>query len=420
MSAVTKVIEGTHAISYAVQRARARVIAAYPITPSSGVVELLSEMCSRAPDGPDDGKPRLDARFVAVESEHSALATCAGASQTGLRTFTATSSHGLAYMHEMLHWCAGARLPIVLANVNRSMGSPWNIFVDQNDSLSQRDTGWIQFYCENNQEVLDTVIQAFRVAEQVLMPAMVNLDAFFLSHTSEPVNIPDQKLVDAYLPEYRPAFTLDTSKPSAFGGLPINDTYMELRARMERAMDDARTAAIEANEEFFKVFGRRHPIVETYPCDDQRATGEVDIALVTSGTAAATARSMVDEYQKQGKRVRLVKIRLFRPFPFDAVRAALAGAKKIVVFDRNISFGHGGIMASEIRAALHSAKRGTRGDSPHFRGSGGGTGDSPLFSFVGGLGGRDVTPDTFDSMIAYAQERDEPERETLWVGLKEK
>ncbi|MBI2220772.1 MAG: pyruvate ferredoxin oxidoreductase [Acidobacteria bacterium] len=405
MSAVTKVIEGTHAISYAVQRARARVIAAYPITPSSGVVELLSEMC---------GDGRLDARFVAVESEHSALATCAGASQTGLRAFTATSSHGLAYMHEMLHWCAGARLPIVLANVNRAMGSPWNIFVDQNDSLSQRDTGWIQFYCENNQEVLDTVIQAFRVAEHVLLPAMVNLDAFFLSHTSEPVSIPDQALVDAYLPEYRPAFALDTAKPSAFGGLPANDAYMELRARMERSMDEARKAAIDANEEFYKLFGRRHPIVETYPCNDDRARGEVDIALVTSGTAAATARSVIDQYQKAGKRVRLVKIRLFRPFPFDAVRAALSGAKKVVVFDRNISFGHGGIMASEVRAALHSRKSGT------VTLSGAGSGTVPLFSFVGGLGGRDVTPDTFESMIAYAQERDEPERETLWVGLKEK
>ncbi|MGE5815325.1 MAG: pyruvate ferredoxin oxidoreductase [Acidobacteriota bacterium] len=393
MSTLTKVMEGTHAISYGVQLARARVIAAYPITPSTGVVELLSEMCS-------DG--RLDARFVAVESEHSALATCAGASQTGLRAFTATSSHGLAYMHEMLHWCAGARLPIVLTNVNRSMGSPWNIFVDQNDSLSQRDTGWIQYYCENNQEVLDTVIQAFRVAEEVLMPAMVNLDAFFLSHTSEPVEIPDQKLVDVYLPEYRPTFVLNTAKPSAFGGLPLNDTYMELRARMERSMDEARTAAMVANDEFAKLFGRRHPIVETYPCDDARAKSDVDIALVTSGTAAATARSVVDEYLRQGKRVRLVKIRLFRPFPFDAVRAALEGAKKIVVFDRNISFGHGGIMASEVRAALH-ARRDAR----------------PLFSFVGGLGGRDVTPDTFDSMVSYAMEHDEPGRESLWVGLKE-
>ena len=398
MSGVTKVIEGTHAISHAVQLARARVIAAYPITPSSGVVELLSEMCA-------DG--RLDARFVAVESEHSALATCAGASQTGLRAFTATSSHGLAYMHEMLHWCAGARLPIVLANVNRSMGSPWNIFVDQNDSLSQRDTGWIQYYCENNQEVLDTVIQAFRVAERVLLPAMVNLDAFFLSHTSEPVAIPDQKLVDAYLPEFRPPFILDPDRPSAFGGLPIGDTYMELRARMERAMDEARAAAMEANEDFAEMFGRRHPIVETYPCDG-RGHEEAEVALVTSGTAVGTARSVVDEYERRGTRVRLVKIRLFRPFPFDAVRAALDGARKIVVFDRNISFGHGGIMASEVRAALHSAPRAAKARS------------RPIFSFVGGLGGRDVTPDTFESMISYALERDEPERETLWVGLKEK
>jgi pyruvate/2-oxoacid:ferredoxin oxidoreductase alpha subunit len=398
MSAVTKVIEGTHAISYAVQRSRARVIAAYPITPSSGVVELLSEMC---------GSGALDARFVAVESEHSALATCAGASQTGLRAFTATSSHGLAYMHEMLHWCAGARLPIVLANVNRSMGAPWNIFVDQNDSLSQRDTGWIQYYCENNQEVLDTVIQAFRVAEQVLLPAMVCLDAFFLSHTSEPVSIPDQKLVDAYLPEFRPPFMLDTDRPTAFGGLAGADSYMELRARMEKAMDAARVAAIDANEEYARLFGRRHPIVETYPCDDGRAGDEVDVALVTSGTAAATARSVIDECLRQGQRVRLVKIRLFRPFPFDAVRAAVAGARKVVVFDRNISFGHGGIMASEVRAALHSAPRKT-------------SGSVPLFSFVGGLGGRDVTPDTLHSIINYALERDEPERETLWVGLRER
>jgi pyruvate/2-oxoacid:ferredoxin oxidoreductase alpha subunit len=409
---ITKVMEGTHAISYAVQRARARVIAAYPITPSSGVVELLSEMCGRAASGIDDGKPKLDARFVAVESEHSALATCAGASQAGLRAFTATSSHGLAYMHEMLHWCAGARLPIVLANVNRSMGSPWNIFVDQNDSLSQRDTGWIQYYCENNQEVLDTVIQAFRVAEQVLLPAMVNLDAFFLSHTSEPVSIPDQKLVDAFLPDFRPVFLLDPDKPSAFGGLPSGDTYMELRARMEKAMNEAGRAAIAANDEYASLFGRRYPIVETYPCDDARSEADVDVALVTSGTVTGTARVVVDEYLRQGRSVRLVKIRLFRPFPFDAIRAALAGARKVVVFDRNISFGHGGIMASEVRAALHSAPRGRRG-ARH-------PGVVPVFSFVGGLGGRDVTPDTLQSIVNYALERDEPERESLWVGLKER
>ncbi len=382
-----KVLEGTHAISYAVQRSRAGVIAAYPITPSSGVVELLAEMCA-------DG--RLNARFVAVESEHSALATCAGASQTGIRAFTATSSHGLLYMHEMLHWCAGARLPIVLANVNRAVGAPWNIFADQNDSLSQRDTGWIQYYCEDNQEVLDTIIHAFKVAEQVLLPAMVCLDAFFLSHTSEPVSIPDQEQVDAFLPAYAPKYFLSTADPQAFGGLPSGDGYMELRARIDAAMRGAEQAADAADEEFGRLFGRQHPLVEEYRCDD------ADLVLVTSGTVAGTARGVIDARRQAGDRVGMVKIHLFRPFPFDRIRRAVAGARKLAVIDRNISFGHGGIMASELRAALASHPV-----------------PPPVFSFIAGLGGRDITPDAIDSVIEYTLGADRPEAETLWVGLKE-
>jgi pyruvate/2-oxoacid:ferredoxin oxidoreductase alpha subunit len=383
----TKVIEGTHAISYAVQRSRARVIAAYPITPSSGVVELLSEMCA-------DG--RLDARFVAVESEHSALATCAGAAQTGIRAFTATSSHGLLYMHEMLHWCAGARLPIVLANVNRAVGSPWNIFADQNDSLSQRDTGWMQFYCENNQEVLDTIIQAYRVAERVLMPAMVCLDAFFLSHTSEPVAIPDQAMVDEYLPPFSPPYMLDPAHPHAFGGLPGGDAYMELRARMERAMRQALTEVHEADELFHGIFGRRYGLIDSYRTEDAK------IILVTSGTAAGTARSVIDAYRDEGIPAGLARVRLFRPFPAAELRRALAPARKVVVFDRNISFGLGGIMASEVRAALCN-------HAP----------EPAVFSFVGGLGGRDVTPDTLRSAIDYSIARDAPDSDLLWLGLKD-
>lgn len=382
----TKVIEGTHAISYGVQLARARVVAAYPITPSSGVVELLAEMCA-------DG--RLDARFVAVESEHSAMATCAGASQTGVRAFTATSSHGLLYMHEMLHWCAGARLPIVLANVNRAVGSPWNIFVDQSDSLSQRDTGWIQYYCENNQEVLDTIIQAYKVAERVLMPAMVCLDAFFLSHTSEPVVIPDQSAVDEYLPPYAPDFLLDTTRPHAFGGLPANDAYMELRARMERSMREALTVAADADDAFGQMFGRRYGLVETYRTDDARTI------FVTAGTAAGTARAVVDDYRAAGVAVGLARIRLFRPFPADELRRVLAAADRVVVFDRNISFGSGGIMASELRAALCDRAL------------------PPVHSYVGGLGGRDVTPSTLRSAIDHAIAQDGPPEGMFWVGLKE-
>lgn len=385
----TKVLEGTHAISYAVQRSRAKVIAAYPITPSSGVVELLSEMC---------GDGRLDARFVAVESEHSALATCAGASQTGLRAFTATSSHGLLYMHEMLHWCVGARLPIVLANVNRAVGSPWNIFADQNDSLSQRDTGWIQYYCEDNQEVLDTIVQAFKVAERVMLPAMVCLDAFFLSHTSEPVSIPEAADVDQYLPPFEPKYYLSTKDPHAFGGLPAGDAYMELRARIDAAMRRVIEVADQADREFGERFGRRHPIVEEYRTDG------AEVLLVASGTVAGTARSVVDARRAAGERVGLVKIHLFRPFPFAAMRKALAGptVKKVAVIDRNISFGHGGIMASEIRAAL--CREVSR---------------PIVFSFVAGLGGRDITPETIDSVVAHTIDHGAPDDDTLWVGLKE-
>lgn len=383
----TKVIEGTHAISHAVQRCRAKVIAAYPITPSSGVVELLAEMCA-------DG--RLDARYVAVESEHSAMATCAGAAQTGIRAFTATSSHGLLYMHEMLHWCAGARLPIVLANVNRAVGSPWNLFADQNDSLSQRDTGWIQYYCENNQEVLDTIIQAYKVAERVLMPAMVCLDAFFLSHTSEPVTIPDQQSVDEYLPPFNPEYMLDTDHPHAFGGVVMSDAYMELRARMDRSMRQALTVATDADAEFGRLFGRRYGLIDSYRTDDARTI------LVTSGTAAGTARGVVNHYREQGMAVGLARIRMFRPFPAAELRRVLAPAQRVVVFDRNISFGLGGIMASEIRAALCNH-----------------TPQPQVYSFVGGLGGRDVTPETLRTAVDYAVAHEAPAADMLWLGLKD-
>ncbi|MEJ2503682.1 MAG: hypothetical protein P8177_10300 [Gemmatimonadota bacterium] len=205
-----KVMVGNHAVSLGVKLARAEVISAYPITPQTQIVEMLSEMC---------GSGELDARFIKVESEHSAMAACMGASATGVRAFTATSSQGLALMHELLHWAAGARHPIVMANVNRAMGPGWNIWTDQNDSLAQRDTGWIQLYCENNQEVLDTTIQAFRLAEAVDLPVMIILDAFFLSHTSEPVDVPDPAVVDAFLPRREARLKLDPADPRAFNAL---------------------------------------------------------------------------------------------------------------------------------------------------------------------------------------------------------
>ena len=381
-----KVIMGNHAVSYGVKLARAQVIAAYPITPQTQIVEMLSEFCAGG---------LLDARFIKVESEHSAMAACIGAASAGARAFTATSSHGLALMHEMLHWAAGARLPIVMANVNRAMGPGWSIWTEQTDSLAQRDTGWLQFYCESNQEVLDNVIQAFKIAEQVLLPTMLVLDAFVLSHTEEPVDIPDQELVDQYLPPYRARYKLDPSDPHAFNALVAPPYYMELRYKMQKAMEEAVKVARQADEEFGKVFGRRYGLVEGYRLED------AEVVLVTSATITSTARVVVDELREEGHRIGLLKVRMFRPFPVQDVREALAGASKVAVIDRNISFGHGGIFAEEVKSALYN--------NPH---------RPPVFGFVIGLGGRDVTPASIRGIAEYTFEHDMPEGEIIWREVK--
>jgi len=381
-----KVIMGNHAVSYGIQLARAQVIAAYPITPQTQIVEMLSEFCA-------DGL--LDAKFIKVESEHSAMAATVGASFAGARACTATSSHGLALMHEVLHWAAGSRLPIVMANVNRAMGPGWSVWTEQTDSLAQRDTGWLQFYCETNQEVLDTVIQAFKIAETIFLPVMVVLDAFVLSHTQEPVDIPDQATVDSFLPPYEAKFRLQPGDPRAFGGLLAPDHYMEMRYKMQRAMEEAVAVTSQVGAEFGKVFGRSYDVVEKYRMDD------AEIVLVTCSSITSTSRVVVDELRAKGEKVGLLKMRLFRPFPFAAVQEALAGAKKVAVVDRNISFGHGGIFAAEIKSALYSA--------PHH----------PLiFPFIIGLGGRDVTPQSIRNIVSYTQEHDKPDEDIIWMEVK--
>jgi pyruvate/2-oxoacid:ferredoxin oxidoreductase alpha subunit len=276
---VKKVMVGNHAVSLGVKLARAEVISAYPITPQTQVVEMLSEMC---------GSGELAARFIKVESEHSAMAACCGASAAGVRTFTASSSQGLALMHEMLHWAAGGRHPVVMANINRAMGPGWNIWADQNDSLSQRDTGWIQLYCETNQEVLDTTIQAFKLAEAVDLPVMVILDAFFLSHTSEPVDVPDQALVDEFLPQREARLKLDTAEPRAFNALVRPEDYMEMRWDQQEAMATARRMFDEIDADWGVLTGRRWGAIERYQAED------AELILVTSGTITSTARDVVD------------------------------------------------------------------------------------------------------------------------------
>lgn len=381
-----RVISGNESVAYGAMLSRVQVIPAYPISPQTTIVETLSEFCASG---------KLKADFVKVESEHSAMACCIGAASTGARTFTATSAQGLALMHEVLHWAAGSRLPIVMANVNRAMSAPWTMWCDQGDSLSQRDTGWLQFYCEDNQEVLDSIVMAYRISEQVLLPSMVCLDGFILSHTYEQVEIPDIADVDRYLPSYVPKFKLDVEDPHSFNGAFLPDIYMEQRMKMQGAMEEAKRVAKAADQEFGKAFGRSYGIMEEYRVED------ADLLLVTTGTVTGTARVVVDEYRKKGDKVGLLKMKMFRPFPAEDVRRVLQQVRKVAVVDRNISFGSTGIFAQEIRAALHHHGEGTS-----------------VFGFIAGLGGRDVTPAVLKEVIEYTKGQEAPEGDIAWIGAK--
>jgi pyruvate/2-oxoacid:ferredoxin oxidoreductase alpha subunit len=381
-----QVVTGNYAVSWGGRLARAQVIAAYPITPQTSIIEKLASFCAGG---------EMDARFIKVESEHSAMAACIGASAAGARAFTATSGQGLLLMHELVHWAAGARLPIVMGVVNRAVAPGWSIWTEQNDTLSQRDTGWMQFYCETNQEVLDTTIQAVKIAEMVSLPAMVVLDAFVLSHTSEPVDIPDQEDVDEFLPPYHPELKLDLDDPRAFGALVLPGEYMEMRYKMQKAMERATSVVEEIDHEWGERFGRSWGLVESYRLDG------AEIALVTSGTVTGTSRVVVDELRDEGMQIGLLKVRMFRPFPHEKVRQALAGAKKVAVIDRNISFGYSGIFAQEVRAALYGAEK-----------------RPPVFDFVAGLGGRDIVPATIHDIVDYTVAHDTPTEEFTWIGVK--
>jgi pyruvate/2-oxoacid:ferredoxin oxidoreductase alpha subunit len=384
-----KVMVGNHAVSWGARLARVEVISAYPITPQTQIVEELSEMCA-------DG--RLDARFIKVESEHSAMAACVGASAAGARAFTATSSQGLALMHEMLHWAANGRLPIVMADVNRALGPGWNIWTDQSDSLAQRDTGWVQLYCETNQEVLDTTLIAFKLAETVDLPVMLVLDAFFLSHTAEPVDVPDQDKADVFLGARQARYKLDVDDPRAFGALVKPDAYMEMRWHLQQAMQRVPEVLAQVEREFAERFGRRYEAVECY-----RVEG-ADLVLLTSGTITSTARFVVNRLRERGEAVGLIKVKMFRPFPAEPLRAALMrrGVERVAVLDRNLSPGRGGIFAEELKAALYG---------------GDGALAPKVFDYIVGLGGRDVTPQVIEDIVAQTRAADAPAPEDTWVGV---
>lgn len=375
-------LTGNHAAAYGAKLSRPQVIAAYPITPQSPIYEKLSEW---------DGEGVLGGRMMRVESEHSAMAACISASLTGVRTFTATASQGLALMHELLHFASGMRVPIVMVNVNRSLAAPWSFWSEQTDSLSQRDTGWLQFYVADNQEALDTVIQAFRIAETVFLPVMVVLEAFYTSHFMEPVEVPDQKLVDRFLPAFEPAFKLDTANPAAFSQTVTQEQYAQFRIGRHRAMEDALEVAQEVDTEYRMQFGRKYGLFESYHVDD------AEIVLVTAGTIGCTARVAIDELREAGKRVGVLRIRLFRPFPKEKLIAALKHAKKIAVIDRNLSPGQEGVFCEELKSALYSRVVGI-----------------PVFGFVLGLGGANVSPADIRSVVTMTERMGEAPLEPMF------
>jgi len=381
------VISGNDAVSRAVKLSRVQVISAYPITPQTTISEKLSEIC---------GSGELDAKFVKVESEHSAMATLIGASSTGVRTFTATSAQGLALMHELLFWASGARLPIVLVDVNRAMAAPWTIWCDQTDSLAQRDTGFLQFYCWSNQEILDTTICAFKIAEALALPCMVCFDGFFISHTHEVVDIPDQTEIDEFLPPRKAVTKLDPADPRTFSGGTLPDNFMEFRYKLQKTFERAGQVIDDTFGEFEKRFGRSYKNIETYFIDDAEAV------LLASGSAASTVYHTVRKRRDSGDKIGFIKLRQFRPFPETELLSMLKPGVAYGVLDRNLSPGTGGVFTQEIRALLN------RNGNP-----------ARIGEFIAGLGGRDITTANVERIFAMLKDGAAEDSEIHWIGLKE-
>ena len=382
-SAKPVLLTGNHAFAWAAKLARPKVAPVYPITPQTPVLEKLTEFQA-------DGE--FDAEIITPESEHSVMAACIPASLAGVRVFTATASQGLLLMHELLHYAAGARAPIVMANINRTVASPWAFWPDQTDSLAQRDTGWIQFYSESAQESLDTTLHAFRIAERVLLPAMISHDAFYVSHALEPVAIPPQELVDRFLPAFAPAHRLDTARPESWGNVVSQDMFYRHRQDIEEAMQQVPQLADEVDREWAQLTGRSFGgAVERYRCDDARTV------IVTMGSMCGTAREAVDTLRDAGEAVGMLKLRLFRPLPLQALRAALVGAADVLVLDRNHSPGAGGVLHQELRAALYGMP-----DAPRLHG------------FLAGVGGVNVSPEKIAGFVRTAR-AGEPQPHSVWV-----
>jgi len=349
------------------------VAAVYPITPQSHIAEHLAEIVA-------DG--RIDAEFITVESEHSSISACCGASGAGARAYTATSSQGLMYMHEVLPIVSAMRLPVVMGLANRAVSGPLNIWNDHTDIMPQRDSGWISFFAENGQEVVDMSIQSFKIAEHpdVMLPIVLNIDGFQLTHMVEALEMPDQKEVNRFLPDYVPYATLHPDRPVSMGTAAMPEIFTEVLKAKDEALINSKKTIIKIWKEWKELFGREYNPVEKYK------TEGAETLIMTMGSMGETASLAIDELRAEGVPAGLIKLRLWRPFPFEELKEAVKGAKRLIVTDRAISFGGpGGPVASEVRSAFYNEK------------------DRPIISnFVIGMGGRDVTVANFKDIILKA------------------
>lgn len=363
-------LEVTVAVAEAVALCRIDMAGVYPITPQSHIAEHLSNLVA-------DGV--LDAEFVTVESEHSAMSAVIGASAAGARAYTATASQGLLLMNELLPIASAMRLPICMAIANRAVSGPLNILNDHTDIMPQRDTGWIAVFAENGQEAVDLSIQAFKIAEHkdVMLPVCVNIDGFQLTHMVEPVELPNQEEVDQFLPPFVPHATLHPARPITMGAFAMSDYFAEIMKAKDEAIRNCKPVILEVWADWKKRFGRAYKPVESYRADD------ADILMLTMGSMGETAQIAVDELRGRGVKAGLLKLRLWRPFPFEEIKEAIGSVKKLIVTDRAISFGGpGGPVFSEIKSALYAGARRPQ-----------------IYNYIIGLGGRDVPVGDFTGMF---------------------
>jgi len=361
---------GNEAMAEAMRQINPDVVAAYPITPATEVVQIFAGFVA-------DGA--VDTEFVPVESEHSAMSACIGASAAGGRVMTGTSSQGLALMAEMLYIAAGLRLPIVLADVNRALSSPINIHCDHSDTMMVRDSGWIQIFSENSQEAYDNMLQAVRIAEKTRLPVVVTTDGFIISHGMEAIDILDDKEVKAFVGSYRPEhYLLKLEETLTIGALDLQDYYFEHRRQLAEAVKNSKPVIEDIGKEFGKKYGRAYGLLEKYMSDD------AEIVIVAIGSTAGTAKAAIEDLRKNGVKAGLVKPRVFRPFPRDEMAAALKGAKAIAVMDRSDSLsGHEGQLCTEIKAALYDSGL-----------------KKTVLDYIYGLGGREIKLSEVEAVYA--------------------